>query len=92
MILAAAIKIKNKDSDDNIILCGANHGKIYDQIKALNINNIIEEEEGFIDQNNEFYSREAAYYHAAKCGQLSSKIIYERQKLNSFNLISEDLW
>lgn len=35
---------------------------------------------------------EKQYEHAKMCGQLAAKIIYEREKIGSLNLISEDLW
>lgn len=79
------------------MLCGARHGDIFKQIKALGFSaqeDYTELEQGFIDHNNNFLSRAEAFEHAKKCGQLCAKIIYERENcsISGKQLISEDLW
>lgn len=97
MILASAIKFHIEATDSEVVLCGARHGDIFDQIKALGFEarkGYEEIEQGFIDHKNNFLTREEAYEHAKMCGQICEKIIYEREKKNIFGkqMISEDLW
>lgn len=96
MILAAAIQITRKSTNNTVVLCGARHGNIFDQMTLLGIkhDDITEEIEGFIDHKNTFLTRKEAYEHAKMCGQLCDKIIYERENggVGGTNLISEDLW
>ena len=35
MILAAAIKYKIESTGQEVVLCGARHGDVFDQLKAL---------------------------------------------------------
>lgn len=95
MILAAAIKYQIEETGEEVILCGARHGNIFQQIKGLGFEprkGYKEIEQGFIDHHNNFLTREEAYHHAKMCGQLCDKIIYDREKVGSYTLISEDLW
>jgi hypothetical protein len=97
MILASAIKFHIEKTNEDLILCGSRHGDIFQQIKLLGFETrkgYIELEQGFITHKNEFLNRKQAYEHAKQCGQLSSKIIYERENgcVGGKNLISEDLW
>lgn len=98
MILAAAIKFHIVETNEDVILCGARHGDIFKQLKQLGFkpkDGYVEEEEGFIDHHNNFLTRPEALEHAHQCGQLSSKIYYERiggNHIGGVNLISEDLW
>lgn len=95
MILAAAIKIHIDKTDKDVVLCGCRHGDIFAQLQDLGFNpkdGYKEIEQGFITHKNEFLNRKEAFYHAKECGQLSAKIIYDREKNNSTSLISEDLW
>lgn len=97
MILAAAAKIHIKKTDKDVVLCGARHGNIFDQIEQLGLgpDDYEEVEDGFIDHTNRFLTRKEAFEHAKMCGQLSSKIIYLRengQEAGGRNLISEDLY
>ena len=98
MILAAAIKYKVKATNKIVILCGARHGNVFDQIHALGLkepDDIEEIEQGFIDHKNKFLTREQAYKHAKRCGQLADKLIYDYEKTDHHSkaaLISEDLW
>lgn len=95
MILAAAIKYHIKDSNKDVVLCGARHGDIFKQMELLGLEpqKPNREMQGFIDHNGNFLNRKEALEHAHRCGQISS-IIYDK-KTNGQNfseLISEDLW
>lgn len=98
MILASAIKFHILETDEDVILCGSRHGDIFKQIKYLGFEpkeGYVEEEQGFIDHHNNFLTREEALEHAFQCGQLSSKIYYNRiegRECGGKQLISEDLW
>lgn len=97
MILASAIKFHIEATDSEVVLCGARHGDIFNQIKALGFEarkGYEEIEQGFIDHKNNFLTREEAYEHAKMCGQICEKIIYEREEKNIFGkqMFSEDLW
>lgn len=97
MILASAIKYYIEDTDKEVILCGARHGNIFEQLEGLGFDprkSYKEIEQGFIDHKNNFLTREEAYEHAKMCGQISEKIIYERENggVGGRKMISEDLW
>jgi len=97
MILASAIKYKIEATGKEVVLCGARHGDVFDQLEALGFEprkGYEEIEQGFIDHNNNFLTREEAYEHAKMCGQVCAKIIYERDVKGLFGkqMISEDLW
>ena len=97
MILAAAIKYKIEATGKEVVLCGARHGNVFDQLEALGFEprkGYKELAQGFIDHKNNFLTREEAYEHAKMCGQICEKIIYEREEKNVFGkkMISEDLW
>ena len=97
MILAAAIKYKIEATDKEVVLCGARHGNVFEQLKALGFKprkGYEEIEQGFIDHKNNFLTREEAYEHAKMCGQICEMRIHEREKDNIFykKMISEDLW
>ena len=95
MILAAAIKFKIEKTNKEVILCGARHGDIFAQLERLGFEpckGYEEIEQGFIDHNNNFLTREEAYKHAKEIGQLSSRIAHARECTYGKKLISEDLW
>lgn len=98
MILASAIKFHILETNEEVILCGSRHGDVFKQLKYLGFEpkeGYVEEEQGFIDQHNKFYTREEALEHAYQCGQLSSRIYYDRldgKLAGGKKLISEDLW
>ena len=96
MILAAAIKYRIEKTGKEVILCGARHGNVFDQLEALGFEprkGYEEISQGFIDHRNNFLTREEAYEHAKMCGQICAKIIYEREdKGFGKKMISEDLW
>lgn len=97
MILASAIKYKIEATGKEIVLCGARHGDIFEQLEGLGFGprkGYKEIAQGFIDHKNNFLTREEAYDHAKMCGQICAKIVYEREVEGLFGkkLISEDLW
>ena len=97
MILAAAIKYNIEKTGKEVILCGARHGNIFEQLEQLGFEpkkGYEEIEQGFIDHNNNFLTRKEAYEHAKMCGQLCAKIINDRESgcVGGRNMISEDLW
>lgn len=97
MILASAIKYKIEATGKEVVLCGARHGDVFDQLEALGFKprqGYKEIEQGFIDHKNNFLTREEAFEHAKMCGQLCEKIIYEREEKSHWGkeMISEDLW
>lgn len=97
MILASAIKYYIEETGKEVILCGARHGDIFKQLELLGFdqrNGYKEIEQGFIDNKNNFLTREEAYEHAKMCGQICEKIIYERENgcVGGKKMISEDLW
>ena len=98
MILASAIKFHIEATDKDVVLCGYRHGDIFMQLPALGFEphkGYTEIEQGFIDYNNNFLTREEVYEHAKQCGQISSKISYSRdhgESIGGKDMISEDLW
>ena len=98
MILASAIKFHIEATDKDVILCGCRHGDVFMQLPALGFKpheGYKEIEQGFIDNNGNFLTREQAFEHAKQCGQISSKIAYERdhgEGVGGKRMISEDLW
>ena len=97
MILAAAIKYHIERTNKDVVLCGCRHGDIFMQLDLLGFDprrEYEEVEQGFIDHRNNFLTREEAFEHAKQCGQLSAKIIHDRENggCGGTQLISEDLW
>ena len=98
MILASAIKYKIEATGKEVVLCGARHGDVFEQLDALGFEprqGYEEIAQGFIDHKNNFLTRKEAYEHAKMCGQICENIIYDREEgKNPFgkNMISEDLW
>ena len=97
MILAAAIKYKIESTGKEVVLCGARHGDVFAQLKALGFEarkGYEEIDQGFIDHHNNFLTRKEAFEHAKMGGQISANTIYDRENKNPFgkNMISEDIW
>ena len=97
MILASAIKYRIEATGKEVVLCGARHGDVFNQLEALGFKarkGYEEIEQGFIDHKNNFLTRKEAFEHAKMCGQICANIIYDREEKNVFgtNMISEDLW
>lgn len=88
MILAAAIKFHIEKTNKDVVLCGYRHCNIFEQLQLLGFEpqkGYKEIEQGFIDDKNNFLTREEAYRHALLCYQLKT---FKRNK----ELYSEDLW
>lgn len=88
MILAAAVKFYIEKTNEEVILCGHRHCDVFEQLGLLGFEpqkGYKEIEQGFIDDENNFLTREEAYFHAVDCWQIeddrNTKILY-----------SEDLW
>ena len=95
MILASAIKFKIEKTNKEVVLCGARHGDIFAQLEHLGFEphkEYKEIEQGFIDHNNNFLTREEAYKYAKEIGQLCCRIAHDRETTYGVKLISEDLW
>ena len=95
MILAAAIKFKIEKTNEEVVLCGARHGDVFKQLEPLGFgpqSGYKEIEQGFIDQYNNFLTREEAFKHAKETGQLCARLIHDRETIYGTKLISEDLW
>ena len=87
MIIAAAIEFYIKKTGEHVVLCGARHGDIYNQLKNLGFKphqGYKEICQGFIDNTNTFMDRKTAYFYALMKGQITEKETEE--------LFSEDLW
>lgn len=95
MVVAAAIKFKILKTGEEVVLCGCRHDDIFTQLKALGFKpheGYEEIEQGFIDNRNNFISREKAYNEAKLCGQLYIKVELKKEQNNDHILYSEDLW
>ena len=96
MIIAAAIKFHIDATDAEVVLSGATHCKVVQQLPALGFKphegyQIIAQ--GFIDNTGTFLDRKEAFQHALKCGQISRRVLYDWYKNDtSQELFSEDLW
>lgn len=91
MILAAAIKFHIEKTNKDVVLCGHRHCNIFEQLQLLGFEpqkGYKEIEQGFIDDRNNFLTREEAYIHAIKCGQMIFCISDKKE----LELYSEDLW
>ena len=92
MILAAAIKFHINKTDSDVIMCGRRHPDIFKQLKLLGFEprkGYQEIAQGFIDDKNNFLTREEAYDHAVECGQIE-----DDREVGTLvgRLVSEDLW
>ena len=95
MILAAAIKFKIEKTNEEVVLCGARHGDVFRQLEPLGFkpqSGYKEIEQGFIDQYNNFLTRDEAFEHAKEIGQLCASIVGDRKTTYGTKLYSEDLW
>ena len=92
MILAAAIKFYIDKTNEEVILCGHRHWNVFEQLKLLGFEpkkGYHEIAQGFINDKNEFLTREEAFEYAIKCGQ-----IHDDRDIGDCceRLVSEDLW
>lgn len=76
MLIASALR------KDNVIYTGKRHCDIFIQRPMGELRNA---EQGFIDEDGNFYNRKDAEVYARNCGQLTKQII-------DGELTSEDLW
>ncbi len=75
MIICAAIKFAIEATGKEVILCGCRHGDIFAQLEPLGFEphkGYKWLEQGFIDQDNKFYTRAEAFTHAKECGQIKT--------------------
>ena len=99
MILCAAVKFHINKTNEDVVLCAVRHCGSFAQLKKLGFQpqkGYSEIQQGFIDHMGNFLTREEAWIHAKECGQLSSRIIQERENSDLVTdlpeLYSEDLW
>lgn len=92
MLLAAAVKFHVEATDKDVILCGHRHWNIFEQLKLLGFEpqkGYKEIAQGFIDDKNNFLTREEAFEHAVECSQIED----DRDIGDCCRrLVSEDLW
>ena len=92
MILAAAVKFHIEKTNEDVVLCGHRHWNVFEQLKLLGFEpqkGYKEIAQGFIDDKNNFLTREEAFEHAIKCGQIED----DREDGSCCErLVSEDLW
>lgn len=88
MITAAAVKIYDKRQQKEIIIPCHRHCDAFYILKSFGYNytDFDEIDQGFLDENDKFYNRIAAYKHAWQHMQLKD------QEYNVQQLFSEDLW
>ena len=92
MILASAVKFHIDKTNQDVVLCGHRHWNVFEQLKLLGFEphkGYKEIAQGFIDDNNNFLTREEAFEYAIECGQ-----ILDTRELGDpcERLVSEDLW
>lgn len=95
MILASAIKYYIEATGEIVVLCGPRHGDIFKQLQDLGFEpkkGYKEIEQGFITHDGKFLNRVEAFNYAKEIGQVSEKVILDREKTGQLALISEDLW
>lgn len=92
MILAAAVKFYIEKTGQNVVLCGHRHWNVFEQLKLLGFEpgqGYKEIAQGFIDDKNNFLTREEAFEHAVECSQIED----DREDGSCCErLVSEDLW
>ena len=90
MVVCSAIKIQyinRYGMEDEDIILGLRHSDCFKTIRKhlCPTENVITEYQGFINDKNEFLTREEAYRHFIECGQGTPKF-------NGGRLYSEDLY
>lgn len=94
MIVCAAVKWTNPYTDLEMTIGCIRHSDGLAQLNILrDLGQVIDKndvEQGFLDEDGKFYSREAAYIIAKYCGQLSATTL--ANKHGSQELFSEDLY
>lgn len=86
MIVKAAVKIFDKKQNKEWCIPCMRHCDAFYILKEFGYTkqDYTELEQGFLDENDNFYNRMAAYDEVMKCGQ--------RQTRDGVMLYSEDLW
>lgn len=97
MIVCAAIKITDIDTNTSIMICGYRHGNCFEIIKNLDerwkkVNSVGCVIQGFMNHKGEFLDRKEALNHALDCGQLSTTNRWYQEDHNIDELYSEDLY
>lgn len=94
MIICAAVKWTNPYTGLEITIGCIRHADGLAQLNTVrNLGSVINKndiEQGFLDHEGKFYSREDAYIIAKKCGQLSATTLANKHA--STELFSEDLY
>ena len=86
MIICSALK----DKDTNAIFSGVRHADIYEMLHNLDYK--IDAIEGFVDEENNFYDRFAAYDYALEHHQLPRTVVEWKEEKFERKLYSEDLY
>lgn len=97
MIICAALKIRNDNAycGYTVVPCWRHvegYAIIQNLCPGIDESVFNSAEEGFIDNNNNFLTREEAYAHALNCGQLSYEVRRLKTESNEEMLFSEDLY
>ena len=94
MIISSAIKIKLKNSNENIIIHCHRHLYGYFMLKQLGFKPEDYERvsSGFINHKGTYMTREQAYVHALECGQIPATVRELKEKNKSKELFSEDIF
>lgn len=94
MIVCAAVQWTNSYTGFKITIGCIRHADGLAQLNVIrDLGQVIDKndvEQGFLDEDGKFYSREAAYTIAKYCGQLSATTL--ANKHGSQELFSEDLY
>ena len=86
MIICAALK----DTRTGQLFCGVRHNDIYEML--YNLDYKIDAIEGFVDEENNFYDRFAAYDHVVEHHQLPRTVLEWKNEKHERELYSEDLY
>ena len=90
MIVKAAIKVYTPTTKE-FVITGWRHSYIFDSLATAGIYASTDKtEQGFVDEEGKFYTREEAYEHAVACGQIEDERGFG--ETYAVRLVSEDLW
>ena len=90
-VICAAIKVKFKETDKEVIIPCVRHGYGYSIIHDLGLTNI-SCEEGFLTKEDRFLTRREALERAIECDQLNACTIWYKRDHGETELYSEDLY
>lgn len=91
MITKAAMRIYDKQRQIEMCLTGHRHHDILNNLREMGYENGLDYiilEQGFMDDDGQFLSREDAWDEAYKCGQLK----WKKHSINDYTLYTADLW